>query len=284
MRIGAASASPSATNTTGIYTEDELTKGLTALEEAVEIMAKGTEGSFLAKKFDIRKVLALSNLGMAKSDVRFIEAALDREAQPENKDWEKLNKRATFKGKYKARSQKIQKTLNDMLQKFETNLTDLKKQEKNNSESYDDLKKAKDDMLQSNSDALNKMEKETGARGKSVAESQEELDELKDNNTADRGFIKDTKTDCKARQDNHVKRTKQRSSELAAITKAIGILRDDDARDVMRRSFASHGDATSFLQVRASPKAVLLKTLLPFARPPSPPSPCACRASPPASP
>jgi hypothetical protein len=95
-------------------------------------------------------------------------------------------------------------------------------------------------------------------------ESQDEVDALKTQKTDDLRFIKQTKDSLAEKTRQWGERKKFRMNEIAAMNEAIAILHNDDARDLMRRSFKSQG--YSFVQVglsshsaRASRAAQLLR-------------------------
>lgn len=91
--------------------KDEMDKAITALDGAVSVLGeKAAVGSFLVKRFNQRKALELAKSELSVSDYKFLEHVLD---VPE-KDWKKLNRKATFKAKYAARSGDIQSTLQNM--------------------------------------------------------------------------------------------------------------------------------------------------------------------------
>merc|ERR1719465_351293 len=134
------------------------------------------EGELLATKFDIRKVLDLGQNFLSEQDSRFLEQVLD--GQVPDVDWKKLNRKATFKMKYKARSLKIQEILADMLQTFEDNLADATKKEKDAKSSFDTLMGSKNSQLSAAQDALSGGEGEGAARTLAADEAQEEVDAL----------------------------------------------------------------------------------------------------------
>merc|ERR1712113_1312192 len=90
-------------------------------------------------------------------------------------DWKKLNRPATFKKSYKARSFKIQDILAKLLETFTTNLQDATAKEKESQATFDKLMDSKGAELSAAEEALEKMEKENGARGMSKAETKEEI-------------------------------------------------------------------------------------------------------------
>merc|ERR1719191_2659549 len=162
--------------------KDEMEKAIAALEKAVETIDEATfvqehKGSMLSirrevSKFEgeqhadsasaLQKAVELGKNYLSKGDAAFLEKVLSGEV-PEV-DWKKLNRKATFKMKYKARSTKILQMLKDMLQTFQDNLADATAKEKEAQESYDKLMKSKKDELDSAQQALTDMAKEGGSR------------------------------------------------------------------------------------------------------------------------
>ena len=106
-------------------------------------------------------------------------------------DWKKLNRKATFKMKYKAQSGKIHKSLEDTLQTFQDNLVDAEDKEKASKEAYDKLMACKKKELDTAKTALTDMTKEGGAREMNKQEAQQEVDDLKEQIAADEGYITD---------------------------------------------------------------------------------------------
>merc|ERR1712113_265065 len=74
---------------------------------------------------------------LTKGDAIFLRRLLTGEVP--TWDWKKLNRPATFKKSYKARSFKIQDILAKMLQTFEINLKDAEAKEKEAQETYEKL-------------------------------------------------------------------------------------------------------------------------------------------------
>merc|ERR1719454_631972 len=99
----------------------------------------------------ISRALQLGKKALSESDARFLEQVLHGDVQ--KPDWKKLNRKATFKMKYKARSLKIQDILADMLQTFQDNLADATKQEKDAKSNFDTLMTSKNDQLSAAQDA-----------------------------------------------------------------------------------------------------------------------------------
>jgi len=223
--------------------KDEMEKAIAALEQAVEVLGEVNKGELLSLKFDLRRVLQIGANILTKSDVTFMEHLLDGDIQdgPDNPDWKKLNRKATFKMKYSSRSKKIYSMVKDMLKTFEDNLAAATQKEEETQKTYEELMEAKNKQLEESQKALTDASQEGAARGLNKNEAQAEVDDLKAQVEADTGFIADTKSSFEAKTEEFEKRKKLRMEEIAAIGEAIGILHSDDARDTMAKSFSNQG-------------------------------------------
>merc|ERR1719199_2359343 len=174
---------------------------------------------------------------MAKNDLSELHKILDVPTA----DWKKLNREATFKKKYEARSGGIQDILADMLKTFEDNLEEATAAEEKAAADFDALMGAKKEQLSTAKQALLDKSGEKGARGEALATSKEEKKDLEGQNERDEGYLADTKKTCETRATEWDERKKLRAEEIAAIQEAIGILHSDDARDTFKKSFDSQG-------------------------------------------
>jgi len=245
--------------------EDEMTKALTALQSAIDTLDKATkdhkEGVLLAvraslkgasanggmaalaeRQASLRQAAELGERFLAKADATFLRRALLGDVP--KVDWKKLNRKATFKMAYKARSFKIQGVLKKMHQTFDINLKDAQAKEAEAEADYKKLTEAKQGQLDAAREALTKMESEGGAKGMSRQESADEVKALKEQVANDEKFIGQTEKALADKKASWKVRSELRAGELAAISKAINILHNDDARDLFKKSFSSQ-----FLQV-----------------------------------
>merc|ERR1719421_2854714 len=186
---------------------------------------------------------------MTSQDVKYLEQVLDgqmpKTAEGGDVDWKKLNRKAVFKMKYKARSLKIQEILADMLQTFQDNLKDAEKSEKTSKDTFDKLTEQKNSQLSAAQSALSNGAAEAGSRGQAVQESQDEVDALSAQVKADEGYIAQVTESHAVKLTEWKERKRLRSEEVASIENAIAILTSDEARDLMSSSFKSQGN---FLQ------------------------------------
>merc|ERR1719298_243636 len=232
--------------------KDEMEKAIAALEKAVDVLGSATadhkEGVLTSVGFDLRRAVQLGRNFLSEQDARFLTQVLD--GQVPDVDWKKLNRKATFKMEYKARSLKIQEILADMLQTFQDNLADAEKKEKDAKSSFDTLMGSKNSQLSAAQDALSGGEGEGAARALNAQESQDEVDALTTQVENDEKYIGQVEDSYAVKITEWKERKRLRTEEIASISKAISILASDDAKDLMSSSFKSQGGF--FLQENAA--------------------------------
>merc|ERR1719359_1978771 len=253
-----------------IDTLDEATKDhkegvLLAVRTHLQAAAKnGGMAELAAHQASLKAAVDLGERFLAKTDATFLRRLLLGDVP--TVDWKKLNRKATFKMSYKARSFKIQGVLKKMHQTFSINLKDATDKEKDAQDQYDKLTASKQDQLDAAREALNKMDSENGAKGMSRQDAADELKALQKQVKDDTKFIEQTEKALAEKKKAWKVRSELRTGELAAISKAIYILHNDDARDLFKKSFASQAPG-EFLQVaqkststlRASKASVALR-------------------------
>merc|ERR1719460_2936032 len=136
-------------------------------EEGSLIALRGTLnegfGARVKEAAALQHAVDIGRKDLSEGDSLFLGRILTGEV-PE-KDWKKLNKKATFKMSYKARSFKIQGVLNKLLASFKKSLKDANAKEKDAKETYDKLMTSKNDQKDKAEGALSSMAVEGGARG-----------------------------------------------------------------------------------------------------------------------
>jgi len=227
--------------------KDEMEKAIAALEGAVETLGSATEehkeGVLTSVGFDLRRAVDLGKNFLSEQDTRFLERTLDGDVP--KADWKKLNRKATFKMAYKARSFKIQEILADMLQTFRDNLADATKKENDAQSSYDTLSASKNSQLSAAQDALSGGDGEAGSRTLNAQESQDEVDALTTQVSNDEKYIGQAEDSYAIKVTEWKERKRLRTGEIAAISKAMEVLTSDDARDTFSSSQKSQ---TALLQ------------------------------------
>jgi len=244
----------------------EMGQAIDALDEAIKVLGEATKdhkSSLVSLRASIsHKALSTESEGFSTrvaeadalqmavdvgkkwlkaGDALFLQRLLSGEVP--QADWKKLNRKASFKMKYAARSVKIQ----DTLAKLQTSFSDAKKdaedKEKDAKDTYDKLKKSKDAQLKAALEAQTKGDVEGGARAVSKQDAQDEISALETQITDDKKYIGETETALEKKKKEFVERKGLRTGEIAAINEAISVIHSDDARDLFSRQ------AQSFLQV-----------------------------------
>jgi len=90
-------------------------------------------------------------------------------------------------------------------------------------------------------EALVKMEKENGARSLSRSEASDRVEFLNEQIANDEKYITQVKGELAEKKAEWEERARIRYGEIGAISKAIEILHNDDARDLFKRSLSSQG-------------------------------------------
>lgn len=232
-----------------VAAKSEMEMAIKALKKAIETINEATEGSFvqkpqdyaglLATRHSLQKAVSLSRDLLDNADLLYLERLLNGDVP--DVDWKKLNRKATFKMKYKKRSGKILETLNDLQETFETNLKNAEQKEADDVKAYEELKEAKESMLKTTEKAREDMVLEGDARGKSRDESQNEVDALEEQVKADKAFITQVNEAFKVKTKEWEARKEVRKTEILAMSQALAVLASDDAKDQFKASFESQG-------------------------------------------
>jgi len=242
--------------------EEEMDAAVEALEKALEVLRVATEDHKVGVLINLRGMMsegatersrqaaqlshAVDLVGkvLKKGDALFLRRILTGEVP--TPDWKKLNRKATFKKSYKARSFKIQGVLAKLLEEFTMNLHDATGAEAKAQTLYDTLMTSKTKELTSASQALRDMKKENGAKGMSKEESVEEKGKLTEEVANDVKYIGQVKSALADKKVEWQARQVLRTGELGAISQAIQILHNDDSRDLFKKSFASQDKGAGF--------------------------------------
>jgi len=247
----------------------EMEMAVKALGDAIDVLKVSTEGAetgvFVqesegynqraASAASLHRAADLAEKVLSKGDAFFLRRLLTGDVATETPkpDWKKLNRKATFKMTYKARSEKILDTLKQMLFQFENTESAATDKEEKAAELFTKLMTTKESQKDQAQDALSDMSKEGAARGLTKTEALDEIEALGDQITADEGFITQTEADLKEKKGEWTERKGVRMAEVAAIGKAVSILHSDDSRDLFKKSLSSQG--YSFFQVSAGSDA-----------------------------
>jgi len=237
--------------------EEEMTQAIEALTKALDVLKTATAGHETGVLTEIKveaghraeqeareksvlsRGAALGDRFLGKGDALFLRRLLTGEVP--TFEWKDLNRKATFKMSYKARSTKIQDVLVKLLAVFEGNVAEAHKKEADSQELYDKLLASKTKEKESAQEALAKMAQEGGAKGQTKAEMESRIGLLEEQVESDKKYISQVTTSLEGKKAEWQARTAIRSKEIAAISKALEILASDESKDLFKRSLASQG-------------------------------------------
>merc|ERR1719379_1262731 len=114
---------------------------------------------------------------------------------------------------------------------------------------YADLKASKEKEIEMATEAIETKMGRAGELAVSVVQSKDALEDANEEAADTTKFLATLEKDCATKEAEMAERTKLRSQEIAAISEAIGILNDDDALDVFKKSLpSSFVQTVGFLQ------------------------------------
>ena len=151
--------------------EDEMDKARKALESAMSVLAAATSGhetgvllqtransDRASGKAELLQAVSLGEKVLNAGDATFLRRLLI--ADVPKVDWNKLNRKATFKRSYKARSFKIQGVLKELHSTINASLADAREKEADTEAQFVRLMESKENEKDKTQDALDKMEEE----------------------------------------------------------------------------------------------------------------------------
>jgi len=212
------------------------------LHGAVTALSKHNAGAALSQDamLELRHVLAphvshteLRRLGLAPKQQRIVSSFLQ---QP------------TGASSYNSNSGEIFGVLQSMKESFETNMATDRKEETQGSAEYVSMKDAKVNELAAATKQHDSKEAQLAKTDEDNANAKIDLKDTAAQLKADRAFLSDLQSRCSKMDEEWSARQKMRMDETTAISEALKILTDDDARELMSRS-------TGFVQVRQAGSA-----------------------------
>jgi len=227
--------------------KDEMETTIGALERALEELEAGTEGSLLEGKVTLRRrILAQSKAMFDAKQLQTLELAFGEGRSGLGKP--SVHSKREFNEKYSKASGKIQELIADMLQTFKDNLDEATDKEKEAKKTYEKLRDTKKDQLKSAKSALEELGGETASRDEAKEEANGEISTLEDQIKKDNEVIDEVTTQYEDKLKEWKERKKLMTLEISSISKALSILRSDDARDSMSTAF-DKDKVYSFVQV-----------------------------------
>jgi chromosome segregation ATPase len=145
---------------------------------------------------------------------------------------------------YANQSGEIFGILKNMRETFEANLESSQKEEATNQQSYEDLKAAKTEEIKSGQDQVDKKTDELAATDEKLGQDKVDKEDTEKTLAADEEFLSNLKEKCQQTDQEYEARSKERTNEIAAVSKALEFLSSDEAHDLFTSTF-------NFVQIKA---------------------------------
>merc|ERR1719156_139204 len=146
-------------------------------------------------------------------------------------------------------SDQIVGILKAMKDDMEAELKDAIAEEEKSIAGFGDLKASKEKEIEMATEAIETKMARSGELAVSVVQTKDALEDANEEAAETQKFLATLEKDCATKEKEMAERTKMRNMEITAISEAIGILNDDDALDVFKKSLpSSFAQTVGFLQ------------------------------------
>jgi len=149
--------------------------------------------------------------------------------------------------------------LNQMRESFETNLAASGKEEQENLKAYEDLKAAKEAEIAAGQSQIDKKTQELASTDENFAQNKQDLSDTKKSLAADTEFLAMLKEKCEMADSEYAERTKTRTEEIAATSKALEILNSDESQAMFSKTFSLVQAETTIMSDRRVAASNVLK-------------------------
>merc|ERR1719421_2648752 len=136
-------------------------------------------------------------------------------------------------GEYAPQSGAIFGILKQMKESFETNLVTSQKDEASAKEDFASMKQSKNEELAAANELIDSKTVELADTDEKNAQSKSDLADTQATLDADTEFLANLKKKCTNAEAEYTARQKVRMEEIQAISEALGILTDDEAKDLL---------------------------------------------------
>mmetsp|Transcript_18277 Transcript_18277/g.40444 ORF Transcript_18277/g.40444 Transcript_18277/m.40444 type:complete len:683 (+) Transcript_18277:136-2184(+) len=155
---------------------------------------------------------------------------------------------------YESHSGGIVDMLEDLKNKFRSQLSDLEKEELNQKHDYEMMIQTLEDEIEAATKTSSRKAAEKADKQKRMAEAQGEKDEEESDLAADSKYLSDLDAECMNKSVDYESRQKTRADEINAIEQAVGILSSDSVAGAADRhlpSLVQLRKGKSLLQLRS---------------------------------
>merc|ERR1719236_219428 len=138
---------------------------------------------------------------------------------------------------YAPQSGQILGILKQMMETFESNLSQSQKDELNASSDYENLKAAKEHEINAALDQIEVKTQDLATTDEKLAQAKTDLEDTTNSLDADQKFLINLKEQCALIDSEWEERQKTRNMEIEAVAKALEFLSSDEAHDLFTKTF-----------------------------------------------
>jgi len=222
--------------------EKDLLGSISALKAAITILKKHQGSSLLQLRSSRRSTVASTLRTVMAKHAKLLKGSLTPSQRRSamsflQADGDYFDAAPTFKQSYAPQSGEIFGILTQMLETFEANLATTVKEEKENTQSYQDLKSAKTTQINSEEKQIDKKTQQLADTNEKNAQAKEDLADTKASLEKDEQFLAMLKEKCSMTDNEWAERQKTRQQEMEAVSKALEVISGDDAHDLFTKTF-----------------------------------------------
>merc|ERR1719253_2042222 len=162
-------------------------------------------------------------------------------------------------GDYGAQSGEIVGMLKSMKDEMDKDLGGIVSGEEQAQAAFGELAAAKKAAIAASGSAIESKTKRSGDLAVAIVTSADDIEDTTADLSETQGFLANLASSCANKKKEWQERSKMRADEVAAISEAIGVLNDDDALDLFKKtlSLTQKPSSMGFLQKKASVSAGL---------------------------
>jgi len=219
--------------------EKDLLQSISALASAVTVLSKHNAGALVQMPANhLNSIAATVNYQLQKWSP-LLKGVLKHSERKALAAFVQNPESALIQHKagYAPQSGEIFGILKQMKESFETNLADTQKEEMQNQKAYDELKAAKEEEIAAGQEQIDAKTQELATTDEKNAQSKEDLEDTKNQLSADEEFLMMLKEKCSTTDAEWEERQKTRQMEMEACSKALAVLSSDDAHDLFTKTF-----------------------------------------------
>jgi len=218
--------------------ESDLLQSIRALKSAIIVLSKHHPAALLqmgqgASASELMQVTTILQHEMQKH-AALLKGVL---THSQEKKIAAFVQQAPSAGSYAPQSGQILGILKQMLETFESNLSQGQKDELQGSSDYENLKAAKESEIGAASDQIELKTQELATTDEKNAQAKTDLEDTEAALAADQKFLENLRAQCSAMDAEWEARSKTRTEEMEAVAKALEILSGDDAHDLFTKTF-----------------------------------------------